>query len=99
MIIDTKTKTAVIGGELVTLVQLEDIVKILSQGSLDKVETDLSKIAVRVVETRSDVDWSKFYKVTTYADGHMECSCMDFQTRRKAQGTECKHIQRVRWAR
>jgi hypothetical protein len=104
VIIDTTAKTAVIGGELVTLRQLRDIVALLSQEGMaewekDLLLPDLSKLVTNTVEVRSDADWNKFYTVTTYADGRDECTCMDYQTRRKAQGTECKHIARARWVR
>jgi hypothetical protein len=104
VIIDTKMNTAVIGGELVTLKQLQDIVALLVAGDLpqwelDLLAPDLSKLVTKSTRVRSDADWNKSYTVSTYADGHMDCTCMDYQTRRKAQGTTCKHIDRVRWAR
>lgn len=102
MIIDTTAKTAVIGGELVTLRQLQDIVTLLNaepvaEWEQDLLVPDLSKIVTKATKVRSDADWNKSYTVSTYADGHRDCTCMDYQTRRKAQGTECKHITRVRY--
>lgn len=110
MIIDTTAKVVSFKDETLTLGQLWSLIELLDD-EVDDDEDVLAKlsglnpgeygrtnpVAYRIAKVSSS-QRDYVYCVVEFEDRTWACSCPDWLHRRSINGTNCKHINRVRWS-